>query len=330
MTNRKGWIIIVNPKAYNRRGLRHWPKLSNLLHSEGVDFSCVFSEHRSHAVELVVKAVENGYRKIAVFGGLGTFHNAVNGACLQKHADTDELLMAYIPVIRLSRATQTDYIDSNRGLHDGFSTYSQAAKALAAEKFMETPVFNIRYTETMVKHDVCMIRRCGLGFDAACKKRKMKRQDKGQTGNILNIIDKGLIYTFFKTKGHRISVDGKEVFNSRLFSAKIEPLALGLSCSCQTVAGNPMPGNAVLRISIIPKFRITRTFRYMRRIRNGTLYSDSRTIRFTGNTIEIGPSGKGRNRNIMIQTDKETLGYAPISISYSGRNLRILKADVHE
>jgi len=71
---KNGWMVIVNPKAGSGRGLKDWPVISNQMNHNGLDFSCVFTEHKYHAVELTVKAINDGYRKVVAIGGDGTIN----------------------------------------------------------------------------------------------------------------------------------------------------------------------------------------------------------------------------------------------------------------
>ena len=69
----ESWMVIVNPKAGSGRGLKDWPVISNLMYNSGLKFTCVFTEHKFHAIELTVSAVNNGYRHIVAVGG-GDLH----------------------------------------------------------------------------------------------------------------------------------------------------------------------------------------------------------------------------------------------------------------
>ena len=74
------WMVIVNPKAGSGRGLKDWPIISNQMYSHGLHFTCLFTEHKYHAMELTVKAINDGYRNIVAVGGDGTFSEVLNGA----------------------------------------------------------------------------------------------------------------------------------------------------------------------------------------------------------------------------------------------------------
>ena len=74
MTNR--WFVVVNPISGGGKGLGDFPKISHLLRENGIKHDPAFTEHRYHATELAVEAVNRGYRKIIVVGGDGTLTGA--------------------------------------------------------------------------------------------------------------------------------------------------------------------------------------------------------------------------------------------------------------
>ena len=76
-------MVIVNPKAGSGRGLQDWPIISNQMYQSGLHFTCLFTEHKYHAVELTVKAINDGYRNIVAVGGDSTIHEVVNGIFIQ-------------------------------------------------------------------------------------------------------------------------------------------------------------------------------------------------------------------------------------------------------
>jgi len=59
MAQQIAWMVIVNPKAGYGRGLSDWPVISNQMNRAGILFTCVFTEHKYHAVELTVKALQS-------------------------------------------------------------------------------------------------------------------------------------------------------------------------------------------------------------------------------------------------------------------------------
>ena len=93
----EAWLVIVNPKAGSGRGLKDWPIISNQMYNSSLRFTCVFTEHKYHAVELTVKAINDGFRNIVAVGGDGTIHEVVNGIFIQKKVPTTDISLAVIP-----------------------------------------------------------------------------------------------------------------------------------------------------------------------------------------------------------------------------------------
>ena len=92
------WFVIVNPVAGGGRGLDHFPQISRYLRDAQILCEPVFTEHKFHATELTVTAVNEGYRHIIVVGGDGTLHEVVNGLFIQQKVCPDEVLLAVVAV----------------------------------------------------------------------------------------------------------------------------------------------------------------------------------------------------------------------------------------
>ncbi len=54
------WFVIVNPVAGSGCGLVDFPQISKLLHDNDIVCEPVFTEHKCHATELTVAAVNEG------------------------------------------------------------------------------------------------------------------------------------------------------------------------------------------------------------------------------------------------------------------------------
>ncbi len=76
--------VIVNPYSNRWNAKKRWPQAEAALKEAGVDFSVVVSEHRGQPVELVEKAVLEGFEPIIVAGGDGTIGEAAIGIARAK------------------------------------------------------------------------------------------------------------------------------------------------------------------------------------------------------------------------------------------------------
>ncbi|MCL7752545.1 diacylglycerol kinase family protein [Polaribacter sp. Z022] len=91
------WFIIANPTSGNRNFSKQWEEIQQLLNNKKIDFSFAFTQFSKHEIELVDKAIQNGFRNIISVGGDGTLHNVVNGIMLQRYVKTSDITIAVIP-----------------------------------------------------------------------------------------------------------------------------------------------------------------------------------------------------------------------------------------
>lgn len=300
MGNDKGWIIIANPKSCGKRGLRHWPRLSNLLNYYDVVFTCVFTSHRCHAVELAVKAIRSGYRKIAVFGGLGTFHEAVNAAFIQDSVPVSEITFAFIPVLR-SGYKGPKCPACLKPLHLNFNTYDQAAQALRNEDTEIRHIASVEYTETKVRHETKMVLEAGICYEAKRGRKFNDLQDSGQGGIFSGMIANISAFLSCRANPYTITVDGNEIFKGRLQTGKI-----GLS---------PADGKPCLHLKIVRKTNILKRLLLARDTFTGKIYDTGNTKTFSGSTIEmLAPENRTARLSAAISIDGETSGFCPVTI----------------
>ena len=91
------WFIIANPTSGNRNFSKQWEEIQQLLNNKKIDFSFAFTQFSKHEIELVDKAIQDGFRNIISVGGDGTLHNVVNGIMLQRYVKTSDITIAVIP-----------------------------------------------------------------------------------------------------------------------------------------------------------------------------------------------------------------------------------------
>lgn len=328
-----GWIIIINPKACGGRGLRHWPRLANLLNYYNVKFTCSFTERRYHAVEMTVGAINRGHRKIAVFGGLGTFHEVVNGIFIQKSVNPDEITLGFIPILRLSgnNLLPKQYSERIKRIHNGFNTYDQAAAAMAGNsedgnpETERYPVMAVNYIETKVKHITRLVLVGGIGFDAYANLLYNNLQDSGHGGKLRKFLYALLSFILYRSKKTYVSVDGQDIFKRGLFSGRIEILPSSEKKDSTDACGCESCGNeARISVSIIEQFPFWKRVILFRKIYTGKIYDTNSAIKSSGKRISIIHSGNTEKEYHTICADGETVGCSPVIIEYTGKYINLL------
>ncbi|MDR2424400.1 MAG: diacylglycerol kinase family lipid kinase [Prevotellaceae bacterium] len=289
------WMVIVNPKAGMGYGLRDWPLISNQMNKCGVEFTCVFTEKKYHAVELTVKAINDGYRKIVAVGGDGTVNEIVNGIFIQKQVTTTDILLAVIPV-----GTGNDWVR----MFGVPQHYSEAVKAIVESCTVCQDVALIGYTETRVTHQRYMANVAGIGFDAIANRYFNKMKDEGRKGRGLYIAGVIKALLKYKSKRFRIKLDNEVFFDDYMFNASIGigPYNGG--------GMNPMPAavfnDGLIDITIVRRINKLWMLGSFRKLYNGRIYTHPKVLASQARRIEVESFPASP-----IEIDGEALGFSP-------------------
>ncbi|MDR2467015.1 MAG: diacylglycerol kinase family lipid kinase [Prevotellaceae bacterium] len=306
--NKSSWMVIVNPKAGLGYGLRDWPIISNLMNKRGVEFTCVFTEKKYHAVELTVKAVNDGYRKIVAVGGDGTVNEIVNGIFIQKQVATTEVLLAVIPV-----GTGNDWVR----MYGIPKHYSEAVKAIVETNTVCQDVGLITYCETRITHRRYMANVAGIGFDAIANRYFNKMKDEGRKGRGLYVIGAVKALLKYKSKRFRIKLDDEVFFDDYMFNASIGigPYNGG--------GMNPMPAavfdDGLIDITIVRKINKFWMIGSFGKLYNGRIYTHPRVLASQAKRIEVESFPPSP-----IEIDGEALGFSPFVFEIVPRSITVV------
>lgn len=312
--SKTSWMVIVNPKAGSGHGLKDWPIISNQLNRSGVEFSCVFTERKYHAVELIVKAINDGYRKIVVVGGDGTVNEVVNGIFIQKIVPTTEIMLAVIPA-----GTGNDWVR----MYGIPKVYTEAVKAIVSGRTILQDVGLISYKETMITHKRYMANVAGIGFDAMVNRRFNKLKDEGRNGKWLYLTSTLKALFKYRAKRFRILVDGKEFFDTDMFSATI---GIGKYNGGGML---PMPAAVVddglFDITVIKEVTRFNVMWDFKKLYNGRIYKHPRVIATQGKIIEIESYPESP-----IEIDGEALGFSPFTFELVPRSICVVVGEKYQ
>ncbi|MDR3366964.1 MAG: diacylglycerol kinase family lipid kinase, partial [Prevotellaceae bacterium] len=302
------WMVIVNPKAGRGHGLRDWPVISNRLNFSGVDFTCVFTEKKFHAVELTVKAVNDGFRKIVVVGGDGTVNEVVNGLFIQKQAPAHEVTLSVIPV-----GTGNDWVRM-LGIP---RTYSDAVHSICREQTILQDVVKITFEEARVKQTRYMANVSGIGFDAMANRSFNRLKEAGRTGTWLYLSSVLLTLFRYRSKHFVAKVDGKDFFDGRLFSGAIGVGKYNGGGMLQMPAA--VVDDGLMDVTLIRKMNLYRFFTNVQRLYNGTIYNFYKVKATQGKNVFITSYPQSP-----IEIDGEACGYSPFTFELVPKSIRVV------
>jgi len=305
---KNGWMVIVNPKAGIGRGLKDWPTISNQMNHNGLDFTCVFTEHKYHAVELTVKAINDGYRKIVAIGGDGTVNEVVNGIFIQHQVSTSDISLAVIPA-----GTGNDWMR----MFGIPKTYSDAVLSLVTEHTILQDVGLISYHETRIKHQRYMANVAGMGFDAMVNRRFNRLKDEGRFGKRLYINSTLKELFNYRSKHFKVIVDGEIFYDGAVFSATV---GVGkYNGGGMNQMPNAVIDDGLLDITVIKRVNKLGVLRHFRKLYNGNLYNYSKVMATQGKNIiiETWPESP-------IEIDGEAMGFSTFTFELVPKSIKVV------
>lgn len=302
------WFVVVNPASGSGKGLTDYPLISKLLRDNGIRHESVFTEHKHHAAELTVSAIESGYRHIIVVGGDGTLHEVVNGVFIQKRVDSSEITIAMI-----STGTGNDWIRMF-----GIPTrYSEAIRAIKEGYTFLQDVAEVSYEESKVRQVRYMANVAGLGFDAAVIKRTLTSKAKGYLGKSGYLWCLARSFFSHKATGTKVWVDDELIYNNLLFS-----IAIGIGkFNGGGIQQLPIAvaDDGLLDITMIRPVHWWHVIFRLRRLYNGTIYSIGHVIHAQGKRVRIESSPE-----TPLEIDGELYGHTPVNLEVIPREVRVV------
>ncbi|MGJ8743281.1 diacylglycerol/lipid kinase family protein [Polaribacter sp.] len=189
------WFIIANPTSGNRNFSKQWKEIQQLLNNKNIVYSFVFTQFSKHEIELVDKAIQQGFRNIISIGGDGTLHHVVNGIMLQRYTKTSDITIAVIPF-----GTGNDWIKT-------YNIPNNLEKAVEIIHNKKTILQDIGVLETKYKRTF-FNNVAGLGYDGYIVNKLKKLKRFGAIAYLLSGLA-GLI--FYKKSVFKIIFDDKTI-----------------------------------------------------------------------------------------------------------------------
>lgn len=169
----KNWALIVNKSAGTRSSEKFWKNVNDIFNKAGLKVDYFYTKKMGHASVLAEKVLNEGYYKIIVMGGDGTFSEVIDGL-LKSSKDLSKVNVGLIPF-----GTGNDW-----GRYWGLDkNVKNSVKVLAKEVIKKVDVGRINYKISDKSVTRYFINAYGLGFDAKvlALTNKLQHIFKGQS-----------------------------------------------------------------------------------------------------------------------------------------------------
>jgi YegS/Rv2252/BmrU family lipid kinase len=291
------WLFVVNPASGNGRGQKSWDKKLAELKQAGLHPEVWISAQPGNIEELVHKAVQEGYRRIASYGGDGTLNALVNGVMTQTTCPTNALILAH-----LSCGTGNDWC----------KTFEVPQDASAWVKMIER---DVRFSHDVGVADVqrngaphrqYFVNIVGMSYDShVVQKIDEKRMKHGFIqGKMLYdmVVASELLSYKLPTLEYRYdgNVTQKPVFN----------MAISI---CRFNGGGMMPtpyadpADGKLDVTVFGAMPLWMTIRDLPKLSKGTFFSNPNISWFRTAELEVDGIGKPD----LVEADGESIGQTP-------------------
>ena len=296
--DQKDWFVIVNPNAGKRRGEKDWNEISALLKKENLSFAVEFTERKGHAINLTLKAISAGFRKIITVGGDGTLNEVVNGVFNSDSCRSTDMTLSLIPV-----GTGNDW-----GRMFGIPLdYSKAVKIIGNNNIMAHDIGLVSYYNGTEKKNRYFINIAGLGFESVVVRKTNFQKDKGRGGKLIylyNLLTSLLSYNNTKAE---IIIDGEKKYAS-IFSVNV---GNGRYCGGgMRQTPDALPNDGLLDVTIINGMGKLEIIRNLNILYDGTILSHPKIDGYKCRNIKV-----SSDSILYTEADGESLGHTPAEFS---------------
>lgn len=304
---KKKWLVILNPHAGSGRGKKDKEIILKRLDKRGLQFKLAVSDYPKHTIELVTKAINDGYRKIVGCGGDGTINEIVNGIFQQTACPFEEITVGVIPV-----GTGNDWVKTFGIPND----YKKSIEILLKAETMKQDIGKISFNENGQTRVCYFANMAGFGFDAMVAEKTNRLKNMGKSGLLLYLQALGSSFFKYHTSKTKITIDNEEI-DELIFSTSI---GIGkFNGGGMMQAPGAIPDNGSFQVTIIRKIGIFGILRNLAGLYSGEFVKDHRVSTFIAKHIAI-----SADTNIAGEADGEILGDNKFEIEMHTQKLNVI------
>ncbi len=311
------WYVIVNPVTRDGHGMEDFPIISELLREYNIPHETHFTSHKSHAVQLTVTAVNEGFRRILVIGGDGTLHEVVNGLFIQSAVEPRDVLLAMIPIRESLHGWSRTFIKREDLGHKPENGYRKIVESIVEECSLLQDVGVVSYEESHYQQVRYMVNLSCVGFTSMLHERLLHLRNKGRRSRLLYFLN--MIGSFFsyKSTGVKIWVDDKLVYNDLMMSAFI-------GVGRYSIGGvQPLPDAVIddgkLDVSLVKPIHFWHILFRIKYLFNGGIYRIGHIKKLCGAKVRIESSPE-----IKLDVDGDVMGVSPLEFTTLQQAIRIV------
>lgn len=316
MNTTQGWLFIVNPQSADGKGAARWKTVSKEFSACGFSPSVWFSEYHGHIETLVGKACEEGYRRIATFGGDGSLNAGVNGLMAQSVCQPDEVLLAHYP----------------SGTGNDWCRFFKVPDN--ARKWVEMLRNNLQF-----KHDLGIIdlmkagkpathyfvNIAGLAYEAECAVLITEARKSS------SLLQGKLFYDYIVFKG-LLSFTAPELmlkYEGKSRQQKIFNMCVAI---CRYNGGGMIPApyadpaDGIFDVTTFDDMPILTVMKDYPKLRAGTIFKNPKIRSFRTDSLTVEAVGKPDH----VEADGEYVGETPATFSIKKQVLRFVVGEVPE
>ena len=274
-------------------------------------FEAAFTLYPFHAIDLVQKAVEMGYRKFLAVGGDGTINEVVNGIFRQNTVPTAEILFSVVPL-----GTGSDWIK----MYKIPRNYKKAIPLIAKGQIRKQDVGKVSYQSENGEESRYFGNVAGMAFDAFAVVNSLKMNKSGFMGQLAYLVlILGLIP---KYKSEKMLIEGDNFH----YEGNVFCLNIGIckynGGGMQTVP-NAVADDGLFEITIIEKMPILRIFWELRRLYLANIHKVPNVVK-SYQTTRLKVTTQAFD---YVEADGELFGKCPVSFEILPQALNIQVPD---
>lgn len=307
------WYIILNPKSGSGRSMKKWAAIKAYLELKKILYEVVFTEYKTHAIELTKQAiVEKGYRHFVAIGGDGTANEVMNGIAQQSKVPTKDITFAMIPV-----GTGNDWVRTHKIPTD----YKKAIDLLIQGRTDYHDIGWVSYQGKDGKQEMRYFTNvAGTGYDAFVTKKS--NEQPNFTSNKLFYLY--LIFSClnqYKAIPCRVILDNQEVIEDDIYVVTIGVCIYNAGGA--RFVPHAIYNDGLLAVTIVRAISPLNVIRSTPKFYDGKIGEHPLAKQFQVKSLRIEPINP--QNNIGVETDGEYLGLAPMEFGIYEKAVKVIK-----